>query len=86
MKIPEFIEDVKKLDEKFSKNSNGVALSEAMIADMNIWSNEACLGYLMMATKALELNEELVSSLRREMRAVFSEVTVDEAQEYYCNN
>lgn len=86
MKIPEFIEDVKKLDEKFSKNSNGVALSEAMIADMNIWSNEACLGYLMMATKALELDEELVSSLRREMRAVFSEVTVDEAQEYYCNN
>lgn len=86
MKIPEFIEDVKKLDEKFSRNANGVALSEAMIADMNIWSNDACLGYLMMATKALELDQEIVSSLLSEMREVFSEVTVDEAEEYYSTH
>lgn len=86
MKIPEFIADVKTLDEKFSKNANGVALSEAMIADMNIWSNDACLGYLMMATKALELDQEIVSSLLSEMREVFSEVTVDEAEEYYSTH
>ena len=84
MKINEYIKSVRRLDNNFA--SSGRLLSDTLIDDMDIWSNEACLGYLMMATKALELDEELASSLRREMRAVFSEVTVDEAEEFYANH
>lgn len=85
MKINEFIKDVRKLDKKFS-SSSGRLLSDTLIDDMDIWSNQACKGYLLKASKYVGLAPDLVTELRNAIDWAFSEMSVEEAEEYYENN
>ena len=85
MKIKEFIKDVRKLDKKFS-SSSGRLLSDTLIDDMDIWSNQACKGYLLKAVKYVGLAPDLVTELRNALDMAFSEMSVEDAEEYYENN
>ena len=85
MKINEFIKDVRKLDKKFS-SSSGRLLSDTLIDDMDIWSNQACKGYLLKAVKYVGLAPDLVIELRNALDFAFSEMSVEDAEEYYENN
>lgn len=85
MKINEFIKDVRKLDKKFSSSSVRL-LSDTLIDDMDIWSNHACKGYLLKAVKYVGLAPDLVTELINALDMAFSEMSVEDAEEYYENN
>ena len=83
MTIAKFITDMKALDVRFPVTSNGAKFSDTIINTTNIWSNNACLGYLMMAAEDVNLDEKTLSDLITAMRRAFEDASVEEAEKKY---
>lgn len=49
------------------------------------WSNQACLGYVIMAAEKLDYSKEEIEKLVRKMQLIFDFKTVNEAREKYIN-
>lgn len=51
----------------------------------NQWSNTACMGYAIKACKALNYSEKEISEFVTTLNAMFSNFTLEEAEEEYRN-
>ena len=51
----------------------------------NQWSNAACMGYAIKVCKALDYSEKEISKFVATLNAMFSNFTLDEAEEEYRN-
>ena len=51
----------------------------------NQWSNAACMGYAIKACKALDYSEKEISEFVITLNAMFSNFTLEEAEEEYRN-
>lgn len=51
----------------------------------NQWSNAACMGYAIKTCKALNYSEKEISEFVITLNAMFSNFTLDEAEEEYRN-
>lgn len=50
---------------------------------MEEWSNNACLGYVILAAKRMGLDEKQTQRLVDSVHAQFDEISVDEAADVY---
>lgn len=50
---------------------------------MEEWSNNACLGYVILAAKRMKLNEKQTQDLVNSVRAQFDAVSTEEAAGVY---
>lgn len=51
----------------------------------NQWSNAACMGYAIKACKALDYSKKEIREFVITLNAMFSNFTLDEAEEEYRN-
>lgn len=51
----------------------------------NQWSNAACMGYAIKTCKALNYSEKEISEFVTTLNAMFSNFTLEEAEEEYRN-
>lgn len=51
----------------------------------NQWSNAACMGYAIKTSKALNYSEKEISEFVTTLNAMFSNFTLEEAEEEYRN-
>ncbi|MER2149898.1 MAG: hypothetical protein ABS987_12220 [Ruminococcus sp.] len=51
----------------------------------NQWSNAACMGYAIKACKVLDYSEKEISEFVITLNAMFSNFTLEEAEEEYRN-
>ena len=47
------------------------------------WSSAACMGYVIKACKSLEYSDKEISELLQALNMMFSNFTLDEAEEEY---
>lgn len=50
---------------------------------MEMWSNQACLGYAIIAMKNKELDEEIIQKVINAMHSDFDFTAVEEAADVY---
>ena len=51
----------------------------------DIWSNDACKGYVIATLKSMGVSGEQISTVVKELESSFSDLTVDEAAKVYQN-
>lgn len=51
----------------------------------NQWSNAACMGYVIKTCKVLNYSEKEISEFVTTLNAMFSNFTLEEAEEEYRN-
>ena len=86
MTIKEYRESLKKLDGRFKpSNESGRTLSEIMLDECDIWSNDACRGYAIEAAKRAGFKDEQIRALIREFSGVFGDFSVKDAEQKYMN-
>ena len=47
------------------------------------WSNAACMGYVIKACKSLDYSDKEISTLLHALNTMFSNFTLEEAEEEY---
>lgn len=72
MKVAEF---VRKNTEALPKE-----LAELLAEETSIWTNGACMGYLIRAMENAGFDEEHIRSAVRGMKVAFDELTEEEAE------
>ncbi len=50
------------------------------------WSNDACCGYTLKALKNSRLPDNVIEQILTEMKLLFTEVEVAEAQDIFCKH
>ncbi|WP_197256134.1 hypothetical protein [Paenibacillus dendritiformis] len=50
---------------------------------MELWSNQACFGYAIMAAEMAGMSKEDILKLTKKMHRVHDEVSVEEAAKHY---
>lgn len=50
------------------------------------WSNNACLGYVILAAKRMRLTEKGTELLIQSVKAQFDSKSVEEAAQVYCKS
>jgi hypothetical protein len=53
---------------------------------MEDWSNNACLGYAILAAKRMKLTEKETQKFIESVRAQFDSVSVEDAAKIYCSS
>ncbi len=53
---------------------------------MEVWTNNACLGYALAAAGEAGFTTEQKKQLVEGMKAAFEDMTLDEAESYYTNS
>ncbi len=56
---------------------------EFMETALEIWSNDACIGYMIVAAQDAGLNQEQIRSLVSEVKGALDALSLDEAAERY---
>ena len=59
---------------------------EFLKSSLEIWSNDACMGYLIDAAQRAGLSREDTQALVDSIKGSFDELTVDEATALYCKS
>lgn len=83
MTITEF---KKSCDKGGTDKNTGKSFFEFIANATDIWSNNACLGYVLHGLKGLELPEKEVEQIVSAVKAGFDELTVDEADKLYSKS
>ena len=52
----------------------------------NQWSNAACIGYVIKTCKALDYSDKEINAFVNTLSAMFSNFTLEEAEEEYRNH
>lgn len=86
MKLKDYKEDLKKLDERFKPKEGCRKLSEQMLEDVEIWSNDACRGYIIKAAELLEMDPATIQGVVYKLSRVFDDYTITEAEQIYINS
>ena len=78
------VEDYRKSLEKLPhKTPDGRSIAEVMADSVEIWSNDAARGYAIIAAELAGVDPATVKEIIRNMRRVFDDMTIDEAEEVY---
>lgn len=85
MKIKEYLERSRRLDQKL-KSQSGCLFSEACERTTDIWDNDAAKGYCLAAVRRAELDPETVEKVLSALSELFGEITVDEAKHFWFVN
>ena len=85
MTVKAYIEKVKALDSQLV-SEDGSLYSDAAMESIEVWSNNACCGYLLMAAKDAGLADDTVKDLMHSLRGKFDVISVEEAEENYVNS
>ena len=64
---------------------DGKSLSDAMQETVEIWSNDACMGYCVAAMQAAGYGKTQITQVLREMGGLFDSCTLSEAEQEYIN-
>ena len=57
---------------------------EALLSEN--WSNNSCRGYVIKAMENLNFKESDIKKVIQELRYIFDEMTLKEADEHYCKS
>lgn len=80
MTIREYLESLKDLKHR---SADGQLLSEALAESTQIWSNQACAGYVLEAMARAGVDKDLQKEVIRQLFWLFDDWTQDEAEEYW---
>jgi hypothetical protein len=74
--------------DKVYKGQDGIMYSALELQAMmnEPWSNNACMGYVIMALEALKYPEEDIKKIIAEMKYGFDMSTIGEANQHYCKS
>lgn len=67
------------------KSNDGTTLKEAAADMMEIWTNNGCRGYCILAMKNAGFDREQIKTVLSELRWLFDEVPVNDAEKEYIN-
>ena len=56
-----------------------------ILLSANQWSNAACIGYAIKTCKALDYSDKEINTFINTINAMFSNYTLEEAEEEYRN-
>lgn len=56
-------------------------LQETLLEQTNIWTNEACRGYVIKALERMEKPKEEITKVISSLNAVFDELSIEEAEQ-----
>lgn len=65
--------------------NDGRTLRETMADSCEIWSNDACKGYAILAMRAAGLKKPQIKKVLQEMRWTFDEVSIEKAEQAYID-
>lgn len=82
MTIKDYMSKQREQDERL-KSADGVLYSEMMADTMDVWSNNACKGYLIEAAQSEGLTPEAIKNLLNALEWAFDTRTVDEVESIY---
>lgn len=51
-----------------------------------IWSNNACMGYVLYALEHMKKDNKEIEAVLQEIKACFNNYTLDEADNHYCHS
>ncbi|MEM1486407.1 RuvA C-terminal domain-containing protein (plasmid) [Oscillospiraceae bacterium PP1C4] len=74
----------KSCDEGSNGKNTGKSFFEFIADATDIWSNNACLGYVIHGLQNLGLGEKEIEKIVKEIETGFDDLTVDEADQLYC--
>ena len=76
MKVIDYLNEVSRMD-----------VSTECLRDKDVWSYAACLGYVMLACKRLNMDIDFIEAMFKELKdEIFHNVSVEEAIDYYMEN
>lgn len=73
---------IKDFREKFGDQRMFEFMSQAT----DIWSNDVCMGYVIVALRELDYPEEEIKRITAALRDAFDQLTVDEAAQAYLKS
>lgn len=79
---PDQIKMLDQVEEMFSKAFSAGYKAGQMFSNEQ-WSNNACLGYVILGAERLKYKEEQTQKIVRSIRGQFDFTTVDEAETFY---
>lgn len=82
MTINEYLDGVRKLN---FQSKDGVNLADTMADSMEIWCNNSCIGYCILALERAGQNREQIKEVLKKLHGAFDDMSVDEAKQYYQN-
>jgi hypothetical protein len=85
MTIREFLNRMEQTSSLYAPNPELGTLADAMQDNTEIWSNEACAGYMISAAIAAGLDKKQTARLVDALHAALENMSVDEAEKYYQN-
>ena len=85
MTIKVYMEKAHAADKGLTPVGHTKPWAEAMEESTDIWSNEACMGYAVKAMEYLNMERDAISEVLTRMGWAFSDMTVDEAAQHYCD-
>ena len=76
-----------KVKEYIDKNSESLppALSDVLIREQSIWTNDACYGYCIVAMKNAGFTRKKISEMIHYLHSAFEEYTVEEAEKKWID-
>ena len=81
--IRDFLTNIQEQAAQLRPREGGRPFDELMIDTTQIWSNEACKGYCILAMQDAGFEADQIRAVLSAMRWAFDEKTVEEAEEAY---
>lgn len=83
MKVKEYMEGLKKLDAEGYRAADGTSVSEGIGNDAEIWSNNACIGYCIIAMENAGFDQKQIRAVVDKFDEAFDWTTLNEAEQKY---
>lgn len=82
MTINEYLNGLKENMGHF-KSNDGRSLADVMADSVEIWNNDACRGYLILAMEKAGIERETIKEVLKKESIAFDDYTIEEAEKYY---
>ena len=83
MKVKEYMERLKKLDAEGYRAADGTSVSEGIGNDAEIWSNNACIGYCIIAMENKGFDQKQIQAVIDGLGVAFDWIPLDAAERKY---
>ena len=83
MKVKEYMEGLKKLDAEGYRAADGTSVSEGIGNDAEIWSNNACIGYCIIAMENKGFDQKQIQAVIDGLGVAFDWIPLDAAERKY---
>ena len=83
MTVKEYMEGLKKLDAKGYRAADGTSASDGFANVTEIWSNNACIGYCIIAMENAGFDQKQIQAVVDKFGEAFDWTTLNEAERKY---